>query len=341
LVAEKYQTGFDQPLLHTMYVDKKLAGVHAVQTLSRLNRIHPAKEDTFVLDFVNEPEEILKAFQPYYERTLVGDRAEPSQLYELQAKLESFQVFYRAEVDEFARVFFKPKVRQTPADHARLNACLDPAVNRFKALEDDVAAECEKTLTAYRNLYAFLSQVMPFQDADLEKLYSYVRFLLMKLPRGPRGPVYSFDDEVKLEYYRLQKMTEGQIELEKGKEGEIPGPTAAGTGKVRGVEVVLSKLIEILNERFGTALKPGDQLFFESIREDALADQTVRQAALANSLENFGFVFDRILESLFIDRMDANEDITARFVNEDEFRRVVSQHLRKEVYEQVRAAAQQ
>ena len=113
LVAEKYQTGFDQPLLHTMYVDKRLSGIQAVQTLSRLNRTHPGKEDTFVLDFVNEPEEILAAFQPYYEQTLIGERADPKQLYELQAKLEAQQVYYEAEVEEFCKVFYKPKRHQT------------------------------------------------------------------------------------------------------------------------------------------------------------------------------------------------------------------------------------
>jgi len=200
LVAEKYQTGFDQPLLHTMYVDKRLAGIQAVQTLSRLNRTHPGKEDTFVLDFVNEPDEILAAFQPYYEQTLVGEQADPKQLYELQAKLDAQQVYHKAEVEEFCRVFYKPKRDQTPMDHARMNACIDPAVGRFAALGDEEREEFRKTLTAFRNLYSFLSQVIPFQDTDLEKLYSYIRFLLTKLPRGDTGPVYHFDDEVSLKY---------------------------------------------------------------------------------------------------------------------------------------------
>jgi len=122
LVAEKYQTGFDQPLLHTMYVDKRLSGIQAVQTLSRLNRTHSGKEDTFVLDFVNEPEEILAAFPPYYEQTLIGERADPKQLYELQAKLAAQQVYYAAEVAEFSRVFYKPKPHQTTRPYA--NECL-------------------------------------------------------------------------------------------------------------------------------------------------------------------------------------------------------------------------
>jgi len=336
LVAEKYQTGFDQPLLHTMYVDKRLAGIQAVQTLSRLNRTHPGKEDTFVLDFVNEPEEILEAFQPYYEQTIIGARAEPKQLYELQAKLDGHQVYYKAEVEEFCKVFYKPRRNQTPADHARMNACIDPAVNRYNGLEEEVREEFRKMLVAFRNLYSFMSQVIPFQDSDLEKLYSYVRFLLTKLPRDDRGPIYNFDEDVALKFYRLQKIAEGSIVLEPGARYEVSGPTSVGTGVARGDEIELSKLIDILNERFGTEFKPGDQLFFESIREDAMADSNLRQAALANTMENFGYVFRKALEGLFIDRMEQNEEITAKFMNEDQFREAVSRHLLKEVYETIR-----
>ena len=339
LVAEKYQTGFDQPLLHTMYVDKRLAGIQAVQTLSRLNRTHPGKEDTFVLDFVNEPDEVLTAFQPYYEQTLVGEQADPKQLYELQAKLDAQQVYFKAEVEEFAKVFYRPKQTQSAADHARMNACLDPAVGRFNALDEGSREEFRETLTAFRNLYSFLAQVIPFQDSDLEKLYSYVRFLLTKLPRGDRGPVYQFDGDVALKFYRLQKIGEGSIDLEAGKAEPIPGPTSVGTGLAGGDEIELSKLIDQLNERFGTEFKPGDQLFFDSIREDAMADGNLRQAALANTMENFAYVFRKALQGLFIDRMDQNEEITAKFMNEDRFREAVSQHLLKDVYERFRNVA--
>lgn len=336
LVAEKYQTGFDQPLLHTMYVDKRLDGIQAVQTLSRLNRTHPGKEETFVLDFVNETEDILTAFQPYYEQTLIGERAEPKQLYELQSKLDGYQVYYKIEIEEFSRVFYRPARNQAPSDHARMNACIDPAVVRYNELGEEDREEFRKTLVAYRNLYSFLSQVIPFQDSDLEKLYSYIRFLLTKLPRGDRGPAYNFDDEVALKFYRLQKITEGAIVMELGARSEVSGPTAVGTGVARGEEIELSRLIDILNERFGTEFRPGDQLFFDSIREDALADSNLRQAAIANTMENFGYVFRKALENLFIDRMEQNEEITAKFMNEEQFRDAVNRHLLKEVYEQIR-----
>jgi type I restriction enzyme, R subunit len=336
IVAEKYQTGFDQPLLHTMYVDKRLAGIQAVQTLSRLNRIHSGKEDTFVLDFVNEPEEIREAFQPCYEQTFVGDQATVQQLYELQAKLDGQQVYFKADVEEFAKAFYRPTLKQTPSDHARLNACIDPAVTRFKQLDEDVQDEFRKSIVAYRNLYSFLSQVIPFQDADLEKLYSYLRFLLTKLPPINRGPIYDFDDDVTLQYYRLQKISEGAIELVAGKGGAVSGPVAVGTGQAQAPKIELSKLISILNDRFGTDFKTGDQLFLDSIKEDAVSNADLKQAAVANTMENFGYVFLKALEGLFIDRMDQNEEITAKFMNDKEFQEALGKHLLKEVYEQIR-----
>jgi len=337
LVAEKYQTGFDQPLLHTMYVDKRLSGIQAVQTLSRLNRTHPGKEDTFVLDFVNEPDEIVNAFQPYYEQVSMGERAEPGRLYELQAKLNARQIYHREEVEEFCKVFYARKT--APAGHRRMNACIDPAVRRYGELDEDARADFRGMLVAYRNLYAFLSQVIPYQDMDLEKLYSYIRFLLAKLPRGGHGPVYNFDDDVALKYYRLQKISEGSLRLQPGGEAPLPGPIAVGSGAEHADEIELSRLIDILNRRFGTEFKSGDELFFESIREDALGNANLRRAAMVNSMENFGFVFDKELEDLFMTRMEHNEEIAGKFLNEEAFRKAVSGYLLKKVYEQFHADA--
>ncbi|MBE7457167.1 MAG: type I restriction endonuclease subunit R [Planctomycetia bacterium] len=336
IVAEKYQTGYDQPLLHTMYVDKRLDGVQAVQTLSRLNRTCPGKDDTFVLDFVNKAEDILEAFKPYYEQTAVGEQAEPRQLYELQAKLEGEHVFHREEVEAFARVFFKPKATQTPQDHAAMNACLDPAVGRFNALDEDAQDEFRALLGTFRNLYSFLSQVIPFQDTDLEKLYSFVRFLLSKLPRRQAGPRYDFDNEVTLKFYRLQKIHDGTIQLHPGDAATVSGPTAVGTSKSSETEVELSKLIDIINDRFGTDFTPADELFFNQIREEAIADAKLREAANANTLENFRYVFEKALEGLFIDRMDQNEDLFARYMNDPAFQKIVAEHLLQQVYQQIR-----
>jgi type I restriction enzyme, R subunit len=341
IVAEKYQTGFDQPLLHTMYVDKRLADVQAVQTLSRLNRTAVGKEDTFVLDFVNETDEIQKAFRPYYEVPLVEQQAEPHQLYDLQAKLAAEQVYYSNEVEEFAKVFFKPKSLQSPTDHAQMHRILDSPVARFGKLDTEKQELYRNQLTAFRSLYAFLSQIIPFQDTDLEKLYTFVRLLIPRLPKHSIGPGMVIDDDVNLKYYRLQKTSEGSISLSPGDRGAVKAPTAVGTGADHHEQIELSRLIDIVNQRFGTEFKPADQLFFDQIREETVADTHIQQAAMANTLENFGYVFDKALEGKFIDRMDQNQDIFARYMNDREFAKVVEDYLRKQVYEQIRAEAKQ
>jgi type I restriction enzyme R subunit len=259
-------------------------------------------------------------------------------MYELQARLEGYQIYYKAEVEEFCKVFYKPRRNHTPADHARMNACIDPAVRRYRDNEEGVREEFRKALVAYRNLYAFLSQVIPFQDSDLEKLYSYIRFLLLKLPRDDRGPIYDFDGDVALQYYRLQKISDGSIDLEAGKVVPVSGPTSVGTHVAHDEEIELSKLIDILNERFGTQFRLGDQLFFDSLREDAVANGNLRQAALANTMENFGYLFRKVLEDLFIERMGQNEEITAKFMNERDFRETVTEHLLGQVYAQIRGS---
>jgi type I restriction enzyme R subunit len=344
LVAEKYQTGFDQPLLHTMYVDKRLSGVQAVQTLSRLNRTAPGKEDTFVLDFVNEREEIYLSFAPYYEVTGVGEQASPEQLYALQAELNGAQIYYSEEVEGFCSVFFQPKASQTPGDHAKLNAWLDKAVKRYveRRESEHGQEDCEEfrgKLVAFRNLYAFLSQIIPYGDSDLEKLYSFVRFLIPKLPRRTSGPQYHFDDEVALKYYRLQKISEGGIALQPDQPGLLDGPTEVGSAVVSDEKVALSTLVELINQRFGTSFTEADELFFSQIREEAAADEQLQQAATANALEGFKIVFDKALEGLFIGRMEQNEAITAKFLDDKEFRGAVSRYLLKQVYEQIRGEA--
>lgn len=336
IVAEKYQTGFDQPLLHTMYVDKRLDGVQAVQTLSRLNRTCQGKEDTFVLDFVNETDEILEAFKPYYEQTRVGEQAEAAQLYELQAKIDAMHVYHRHELDEFSKVFYKPKATQTPHDHAAMNAILDPAVTRFKAISEEEQEDFRGLLFTFRNLYSFLSQVIPFTDSDLEKLYTYTRFLLAKLPRRAPGPQYQFDDEVSLKFYRQQKISEGAIKIADTGTSELKGPTAVGTAKTNESMIELSRLVDLINTRFGTDFTPADELFFNQIREEAVADESLRQAAAANTIDNFRFVFEKALEGLFIDRMEQNEELFARYMNDSDFQRAVAEHLLRQVYDQIR-----
>jgi len=336
IVANKYQTGFDQPLLHSMYVDRSLGGIQAIQTLSRLNRTTKGKSDTFVLDFVNEPEEIQNAFQPYYEKTIVGERSEYGKLYELQNKLKGFNVYFEEEVNEFCRFFFSSKKRLNPKDHSQMNSILDKGVTRFNELDDTEKEDFRSTLVSFRNLYSFLSQIIPFADTDLEKLYTYLKFLHTKLPRRDKSQSLDLDDDVELKYYRLQKISEGSIPLVAGEETPVFGPTDAGGGQKELELEELSTIIDHVNERFKTDFTKADELFFDSVREDAFNDEGVRNAAKVNTLDGFSYVFNKKIEDLFVDRMEQNEVLTSKFLNDGDFKKVVSEYLMKQVYEKIR-----
>ena len=342
LVAEKYQTGFDQPLLHTMYVDKRLAGIQAVQALSRLNRVHPLKEDTFILDFANDREEIREAFKAYYEGAEMGEEVDPDRMYAIKGELDAAGIYFGEEVEQFCAVYFKPKLRQSAIDHKAMNAALDPAVSRFAALQRDKEEDAELLrgkMQAFRSLYGFLSQIIPYQDSDLERLYVFLRHLSAKLPRRRRGPAYRFDDDVRLEYYRLQKIAEGSIPLHDGEAPALDGPSEVGSGLVREQEVPLSQLIDIVNERFGTDFNQADQLFFDQIVEAAITDESLRHAADVNPENRFALVFDNLLRQLFIERMDQNEEIFVRYMNDERFRQTVSEWMASEAYRRLRSVA--
>ncbi len=343
LVAEKYQTGFDQPLLHTMFIDRRLAGIQAVQTLSRLNRTHPIKEDTFVLDFVPENrEEVQAAFATYFEGATMGEEVDPATLYAIKADLDASGIYLDEEIIRFAAIYFKPKQRQSQADHQAMNASLDPAVSRFKARQADAPEDMEEwrgKLNSFKNLYAFLSQVIPFQDSELERLYVYLRHLAAKLPRRPTGPSYDFDDEVRLDYYRLQKISEGSISLASADQQPLDGPAEVGSGQAREQQVPLSQLIDVVNDRFGTDFTEADQLFFDQIVEAALGDGALREAAAVNPGEKFELVFKNLLETLFVERMDQNEEIFSKFMNDKDFQKVVTSWMSTEAYRRLRSGA--
>ncbi|PZO22080.1 MAG: restriction endonuclease subunit R [Leptolyngbya foveolarum] len=335
IVADKYQTGFDQPLLHTMYVDKKLSGVRAVQTLSRLNRICPGKEETFVLDFANEEQEIIDAFQPYYERTVLESTTDPNRLYDLKNQLDSFQIIWQSEIDAFAKVFFKPTERITRRDHARLNALIDPACDRFKGLEEDPQDEFKNAIATFIRLYAFLAQIMPFTDVALEKFYAFARLLQTKLPKRLQSEVFKLTDEVGLEYYRLQKIREGQIILEKDANSLLYPSLDAGIPKEKEMQAKLSEIVEILNKRFKTDFADADKLFFSQIEEELVNNASLSQQAKSNSIQNFKYGFDDVFLNTLIERMEDNQDIFTKIIDNSEFGDAVKAWMLQKVYDRL------
>ncbi len=180
-------------------------------------------------------------------------------------------------------------------------------------------------------MYGFLSQVIPYQDSDLEKLYTYLRFLLTKLPKRESGPDQHLEDEVELQYYRLQKISEGQIDLSTGDAHPLKGPIDVGTGR-EDEKIRLSELIDILNDRFGTNFTQADQLFFDQIQEEAVENDTLQKAAAANSKDDFRYVFEKAFEGLVIDRMEGNEEIFSKLMADGEFRKLAIEHLLHKVY---------
>ena len=333
LVADKYQTGFDQPLLHTMYVDKKLSGVKAVQTLSRLNRTHPGKEDTFILDFTNDRETILESFQPYYELTTMNETTDPNHLYDLKGKLDASNVYYQSEVDAFAKVFYKPGDFALK-DQGKIYGFIDPSVDRFKAItNEDTQDEFKKMSTSFVRLYSFLSQIMPFQDVELEKLYSFGRFLLSKLPKMDYTERLKLDNEVALEYYRLQKVAEGDLVLQIQGEFGLDPTTEAGISRQKDEKDKLSNIINILNDKFGTEFTDADRLYFEQLEQALYENDELKLRAQSNPIENFKYAFEEIFIQTLIDRMKDNDDIFDKVMGDSEFRDDIKGWMTKKVYE--------
>ena len=332
LVADKYQYGFDQPLLHTMYVDKKLSGVKAVQTLSRLNRTCPGKEDTFVLDFANDRQTIIDSFQPYYEMTTMSETTDPNHLYDLKGKTDSAQVYFQSEVDAFSKIFYKPG-SSSVRDQGRLYAFIDPAIDRYKQLNEEQQDEFKKSLTSFVRIYSFLSQILPFQDVDLEKLYSYGRFLLTKLPKVDYTERLKLDNEVALEYYRLQKIAEGDLVLQVQGKHELDPVTEAGIGREKEEKDKLSNIISLLNDKYSFDFTDQDRLYFEQIEQALYENDELKIRAINNPIENFKYAFNEVFIQTLIDRMDANQEIFDKIMVNSEFKDDVKNWLTRKIYD--------
>lgn len=344
IVANKYQTGFDEPLLHTMYVDKKLSGVQAVQTLSRLNRCHEGKRDTFVLDFANERETIQEAFQTYYQRTINPAPSQPERLYDLKHDLEDTEIFDREDVEVFCKLWFAPRDKRT---HAKLHQRLDITVERFEQQGEETQQAFRDHQRAYLRLYPFLAQVISFHDSDLERLYLYLRNLATKLPRRDHSPGQlqdsDLEDLVDLTSYRLDLQARGALQLQEGQEGQATSPGAGPdpnhTG--RDQEAPLSSIIDMLNERFGTDFKEEDRLIFAQYEEVARNNEELQAEARVNDLDSFALSFDKKLDHIVIERMDTHIQLSTRYLEDEDFKRSIQNYLRERIYRELRGAQEQ
>jgi type I restriction enzyme, R subunit len=337
VVAEKFQTGFDQPLLHTMFVDRKLAGVHAVQTLSRLNRIHPAKEDTFVLDFVNTTDEIEDAYRPYFDVTRATE-TDPNMLFDARDELDRFGVLRTNEIDAFARAYFAA-APDDKAAHARLYVHLDPARGRFDDLEPEDQEAFRKALKRFVQLYAFIAQIMPLHDTQMEKRYAYCRYLARRLPKRDVGVLDL--GELELTHLRIRESGKHRITLDDEEPDDLSSFTGDGTGQdtLPGMEA-LSVVIGRINEAFGLNLDEGDLLHIESVTVGMVDDRDVQLVASANTQEGFEVGFEKRMVEAFVSRMDGDEKLTIKLLDDPEFKEQVRRSMLPIVYERARVAGQ-
>lgn len=329
VVAEKYQTGFDQPLLHTMYVDKKLNGISAVQTLSRLNRIHPDKEDTFVLDFVNDAEEIQEAFRPYYEET-TSVPTDPNILYNLQQRLMAANILHKDEM----RLAVDGILKATTAGSSALKANTDTAVERWNALDDESKVDFKSLCRNYVAAYSFLAQIVPFKDLELEELYYYTKMLERRLLLDSGGGTVDIDDSVVLTHLRTQIIAQNQdLSLVHGTEEPMDPTISESTGGKQEDETeLLSRLIADLNERFGLNLTDADRIWFEQQQQHYANDPDLMEVARANDYDNFEMHFVPLVADGLIERHEANEDLFKAFFNQPDFQRMMTRALSMSLY---------
>jgi type I restriction enzyme R subunit len=348
VAADKYQTGFDQPLLTSMYVEKQLAGVAAVQTLSRLNRTHPLKsqDDLFILDFANEADDIQTAFKPYFEeaRALPSD---PNLLYGEQRQVMDHQILVESEMQEFVDAYLRTQPADRSPDpgrgwdrrHAALYQLTDPARQRFERLaaEDRDAAEMfRKDLYSYVRKYGFLSQVMQFVDDELERLYLFGRHLLNRLPRR-QDPAVDIGD-VDLTHLRVSKTGEHDMALEPEGAQLLQGFDASGAGAAKDPDkVLLSEIIEEFNQRYGLGLSEADRLRYEERIVAAAEDPELQQAAVASRNEgDFELPFGSRFPDIMVERAEADTSFTQRFFSDNEFRGRLTREARRAAYRMIR-----
>lgn len=321
IVADKFQTGYDEPLLHTMYVDKVLSGVKAVQTLSRLNRAHPQKHDTFVLDFVNDPETIRKAFEPYYRTTILADETDPNKLHDLKADLDGYQVYAPAQVDELVRRYL------SGADRDQLDPILDACVATYmEDLDEDEQIDFKGKAKAFLRTYGFLSSILPYTNAEWEKLSIFLNFLVPKLP-APKEEDLSKGilEAIDMDSYRVEKQATMRITLTDADAEIEPVPTAGGGHKPEPELDRLSNIIKAFNEQFGnipwTDADRVRKLITEEIPARVAADTAYQNARKHSDKQNARIEHDKALARVMTAILKDDAELFKQFSDNESFRR--------------------
>ena len=312
VVAEKYQTGFDQPKLYAMYVDKALTGLAAVQTLSRLNRTYDRngirKDGTFVLDFRNEAEDIREAFEPWFGST-VAPPTDPNLLYDTRHELDRFGVLWPDEIERMVALLLAKGTIVTD----RVHGAIAPAIDRFHDLTDDEQEEFRDALKRFIRTYSFLSQVVPFTDAKLERDYLFCKALAAFIRPESSTAVHP---DVELTHLKIDQTFEGSVTLSET-EGVVT--TIFGGGKLHDPQPEpLSEIIQRLNERFGTNFESTDRVFYDAIAEKLINRSDIQQAAAVNSPENFGLILAKEFQGGVLDQLGVAEEMALTYIDNAE-----------------------
>ena len=305
IVASKFQTGFDEPMLQTMYVDKRLDGLQCVQSLSRLNRVAAGKTDTLVLDFVNEPDQVQEAFQQYYQTTTLAEETDPNRLHDLQSQLEGFDLYDVETIEEFCRIFYEPSLPDES-----LQSILDRVVERWLALETDDREEFRSTLQSYIRLYGYISQLITFTDVALEKLYAFGRSLNKKLPKREHPDLQDVLASVDLDSFRVQRTHESlQLSLE-AEDSEVDG-IGSEVGTIREPEQdFLSNIVDALNDAHQTDFTAEDRVDIETIHQKVHDNEELRQVMEGNNTEtNKRYKFEDVINEILLEFVNSKLDL--------------------------------
>lgn len=332
VVAEKYQTGFDEPLLHTMFVDKKLSGVKAVQTLSRLNRTMLGKEDTFVLDFVNSAEDIKNSFEPFYEETVLLEETDPNVIYDMKNTLDQFRVYQTSEIEAFADIFYS-NAEQSEGDLGKLQGCLRAAVDRFGSIEVERQDVFKSTLASFLRVYSYITQICRLFDKDIHKFSVYGKFLYKMLPKGEGTEKIDIDDKVLLEYYKLEKNYEGPIELESSEGGYMPISGEAGHREV--TTDPLTVIINKINEKYGTAFTEMDKVIIQ-MENDYASQEKWRNHAANNDRATFKILFEKDFPNVAAERYEQNDLFFKKMFSDPDMMKMVMDMMGSALYERLR-----
>lgn len=334
VVAEKYQTGFDQPKLVAMYVDKKLAGLQAVQTLARLNRTHAGKERTFVLDFQNTMDDVKDAFSPFFEATELEERTDLNQIYDLEQRISGASYVVKDEVERFAERFFKGDL--STQDRLMLEGTVRLAVERF-LLDDDEAQQEEfrQLLKSFQRFYAFVAQVVPLNDVWLEKLYAYTSWLSRLLPsRDIPADISISDDMLNLSAFKLQKGEEGSASLAKGETTTLDPITEFGANPyTEEEEKSLSEIIDSFNERHGTTFSREDFLRFERVTRDIM-DEEMTEMIRNNPADVVYGAFSQAFFQAMVRMFQQDSEMRSVVMTDKEAREQATRHFFKRAQRQ-------